>query len=148
MREFGPEAVGEDDFGSGAAGSGELGRHVHVADVEALDGHRLEAVTLEGTLEVFAAELAVVGAVVEDRQLAELPAHYSLFDDHRGLDGVRGGDAEDVVVGVLGRQELLGDHRAGGHRGDHRDARLLVEALAGEGHAVLAIPSRRRSSRG
>ena len=147
--QLGPEAVGEDDLGPGGAGAGELRGHVHVADVEALDGHRLDAVAVEGALKVFTAELAVVGAVVEDRQLAELPAHDGLLDDHRCLDGVGRRDAEDVVVGVLGRQELLGDHRAGGHRGDHRDVGLLVEALAGQrdagvddaeaGHDLLAV---------
>jgi hypothetical protein len=66
---------------------------------------------LQGALQVFTAELAVVGAVVEDRQLAQALAHHGLLDDHRRLDGIGRRDAEDVVVGVLGRQELLGDDR-------------------------------------
>ncbi len=85
-------------------------------------------------LEIFAAELAVVGRVGEDGHLGVF-ALDDFLDDHGRLDRVVGRGAEDVVVGKFRRQKLLGDDRAGRDVVDHRNLRFLVEPLRGQRHA-------------
>ena len=98
---------------------------------------RLDALELEGLLQVGAAELAVVGGVGQDRDLLEAAARDGLFDDHRRLDAVVRGVAEDVVLGLV--VELVRDQRAGGHVVHHRDLGFLEEALRGQRHAGVDV---------
>ena len=97
----------------------------------------LTPLAFERLLQVLAAELAVVGRVGQDRDLLEAAAGDRLLDDHRRLDAVVRGVAEDVVLGLL--VELVRDDRAGRDVVHHRDLGFLEEALRGEGDAGVDV---------
>ena len=112
-------------------------RHVDVLDVELLFGDRLDALGRQRLLEVGAAQLAVVGRVGQDRGLLEAAARDGLVHDHRRLDAVVRGVAEDVVLGLV--VELVRQHRARGHVVHHGDLGFLEEALGREAHAGVRV---------
>ncbi len=130
LRELGADAVGQHDLGAGFLGLEQLGRHVDVLDVELFDGHRLDAFLCQRLLQILATELAVVGRIGKDGDLLEVAARDRLLDDHRRLDRVVRGVAEDVVLRLV--IELVGDDRAGRHVVHDRNLRFLEEALGGE----------------
>ena len=134
LSEFGADAVGEDDVGPGLLSLQQLGRHIDVLDVELLHHDRLHALGAEVLLDIFAAELAVIRRVGEDRDLLEALRN-GLVDHHAGLKDVIGRIPEDVVGLVIGLFELVRDDRAGGDVVEHRNFGFLVEALRGQGHA-------------
>mmetsp|Transcript_35438 Transcript_35438/g.64454 ORF Transcript_35438/g.64454 Transcript_35438/m.64454 type:complete len:324 (-) Transcript_35438:460-1431(-) len=137
LREFRADGIGQDGLGAGLLGLEQLGRHVDVLDIELLDRDRRDVLQLERGFQVGAAELAVVGAVRQDGHLLVATLDDGLLDDHRRLDRVMRGVAEDVVLGLA--FELLGDDGAGGHVVHHRNLGFLIEALRGQGHAGVDV---------
>src|SRR3954466_10731370 len=138
--ELGSDGPDEDGLGAARLRPQQLGGHVLVADVELLGGDDLELVALLVDLvhEVVAPGDAVVGRVVEDGDLGEVPLD-RLLDHHLGLDPVVGGEAEDGKLGRLA-EPLRHRGRPGRGRDDLGDALLLEMAVAGHHDAGVHRP--------
>ena len=125
-----------DGVDAGGLHLAELRGHVGVADAEALDRRRLDALQLGDLLHVLQAALAVAGGL--GHQADDLGRGGVLLDvgHQRGdLLAVDHRDAEHVVVGA--RAHRLGDVGARADVAEHRNLLLVGDVLPG--HRVAGV---------
>ena len=135
LRQLRSDGVGQDHFCASFLRLEQLRGHVHVLNVELFDGHCLDIFQRQCPLQIFTAQLAVIGRVCQDRDILEFAAGDRLFHNHGCLNAVVRSIAEDVVLGLV--VKLVRHDGAGCYVVHHRDPRLLVEALRSQCYASI-----------